>query len=328
MVFSLDREQAALHRRSKLTAGWYLRPAPGLFIIEGADRVQFLQRQSTNDVRSLNPERAVSTVLTSPTARILDVLTLIMDEESIRAATLPGLGQQTYRFLHSRIFFMDKVSLTDVSAHYTQIELAGPLAAGLLIQAGIAAGDELDAVRLTSLNGGEITAIQQESWNGKGYLLLANQPAAAQLVDLLRTSAAVELDEATYQVLRIEAGLPAPGTELSEDYTPLETNLTRLISNTKGCYTGQEVIARQVTYDKITQHLCGLRLERTAAPGSKVQMDGRMVGEVRSSACSPVFGPIALAVLKKPACDPGSKVSVLDAERIIAGQVSPLPFQD
>lgn len=327
MVISLDTEQTALHRRSKETAGWYLRPAPGLLIIEGADRVQFLQRQSTNDVRSLNPEQAVSTVLTSPTARILDVLTLIMEGESIRAVTLPGLGQQTYRFLHSRIFFMDKVNLSDISAQSTQIELAGPLAAGLLTRAGIAAGSELEAVRRNSLNGGEVTAIQQESWNGKGYLLLANQPAAAQLIEMLRTSAAVKLDEDTYQVLRIEAGLPASGTELSEDYTPLETNLARLISNAKGCYTGQEVLARQVTYDKITQHLCGLRLERPAAPGSKVQIDGHTVGEVRSSACSPEFGSIALAVLKKPASNPGSNVSVLDAEQIIAGQVSQLPFQ-
>jgi folate-binding protein YgfZ len=101
--------------------------------------------------------------------------------------------------------------------------------------------------------------------------------------------------------MRVEAGLPAAGAELSEDYTPLEAGLAAAISSTKGCYTGQEVLARQITYDKVTQHLCGLRLTRRAQPGGRVWApDGSPVGRVTSAATSPRFGEIALAVVKRP----------------------------
>ena len=327
MAIPLQAEQLALYRHSLEKAGWYLRPKPGALKIEGADRVQFIQRQSTNDVRKLTPERAIQTVLTSPTARILDVLTLMLDGDAILAATLPGLGNQTYQFLKSRIFFMDKVNLSDASASYAQIELAGPQAAGLLRQAGFAAGEKLDEVRRTALNGGDVFAVRQAGWSEEGYLLLANEPAVAPLVEALQTGGAAKLDETTYQTLRIEAGLPAPGAELSESFTPLEANLELMISSAKGCYTGQEIIARQVTYDKITQRLCGISLEQAAAPGSKVLVDGKNAGEISSYACSPDFGHIALAVLKKPAFEPGKNLLVLDGEQSIHGVVSQLPFR-
>ena len=87
-----------------------------------------------------------------------------------------------------------------------------------------------------------------------------------------RTSALAPED---YETLRVEAGLPAVGHELTEDYTPHETNLAAWISETKGCYTGQEILARQVTYDKITRHLVGLKLDAPAQAAATIPSQGR-----------------------------------------------------
>jgi tRNA-modifying protein YgfZ len=132
----------------------------------------------------------------------------------------------------------------------------------------------------------------------------------------------VELSDAEYEILRLEAGLPAAGHELTEEYTPLETGLEQLVSTSKGCYTGQEVLARQVNYDKVTRHLAGLRLKAEVPAGSSVTSEGKPAGIITSIAISPRLGPIALAVLRRPYHEPGTAVSVGE----IKGTVEALPF--
>src|SRR5690606_39681801 len=111
---------------------------------------------------------------------------------------------------------------------------------------------------------------------------------------------AVPLGEEAYDVLRVEAGLPASGTELTEDFTPLETGLAYTVSTSKGCYTGQEVLARQINYDKVSRQLVGLRLKEPAPAGSAVRAEGRPAGTVTSVVLSPEHGWIALAVVRRP----------------------------
>jgi folate-binding protein YgfZ len=136
------------------------------------------------------------------------------------------------------------------------------------------------------------------------------------------------LEDEDYSILRIEAGLPAAEAELSEDYTPLEAGLQSAISSTKGCYTGQEVVARQLTYDKVTQHLCGLRLEQRTQPGERLwAADGSRAGKITSAASSPLFGEIALAVVKRPFHQPGERLGVGETlETSAQAQVVALPF--
>ena len=90
-------------------------------------------------------------------------------------------------------------------------------------------------------------------------------------------------------VARVEMGAPAYGKELSEDFNPLEANLLEYISFTKGCYVGQEVVARLKTYNKVQRQLVGLRwdFDSRAAPGSKLMLEGKQVGLVTSAAKSP-----------------------------------------
>ena len=117
-----------------------------------------------------------------------------------------------------------------------------------------------------------------------------------------------EGDEA-YQVRRIELGRPEPGAELTGEYSPLEAGLAWACAENKGCYTGQEIIARQITYDKVTRVLVGLVGDAPLSPGASLSADGRDVGTITSTAYSPLLGaPIALAIVKRPHDVPGSEL--------------------
>lgn len=305
---------------------FYPLPEAGCLQISGEDRVAFLQRQTTNDIRKLAADGCTTTVLTSSTARILDVLTLIQQGDSLMALTLPGYGAKTTTFLKSRIFFMDKVSLEDVSADTCQILILGEdaqrSAAPLELESLPAAGKLL----LARLGETEVLVLGEEGYPVPAYRLVAPISSKRILSERLEQAGLVELDAATYQVLRVELGIPGAGAELSEAYTPLEAGLAHTISDNKGCYTGQEVIARQITYDKVTRQLAGLRLEGEGAPGDKVFVEKTPVGEVTSIACSERLGWIALAILKRPHHAPGTLVSVHSTGGEAAAQVRELPF--
>ena len=125
--------------------------------------------------------------------------------------------------------------------------------------------------------------------------------------------------------MRVESGSPGAGHELTEAYTPLEVHLNYAISDKKGCYTGQEVIARQINFDKITRHLVGLTLESTTEEGTSLVSGSTPAGTVTSTVISPRFGPIALAVVKRPFDKPGTILTVEGGDQAKA-RVTALPF--
>ena len=153
-----------------------------------------------------------------------------------------------------------------------------------------------------------------------GYLILGPREAGAALEESLTESGAIRLSEEQAELLRIEAGLP--GTiELTPDYTPYELGLGDWVSETKGCYTGQEVLARQVTYDKITRKLVQLSAESPFAEAKEVLADDKVVGRITSATLSPSFGPLALAVVKRPFNELGSALQARHKQGSINAQV-------
>ncbi len=318
------------YQAARSGAAYYLLPDAGCLRLEGPDRQAFLQRQTSNDVRRLGPGRGVLSVLTSPTARILDVLYLLPEEAAISILTLPGRSPTTTRFLRSRIFFNDHVSLVDASSETVQLDLFGPQAAAALAALGLAAPREVDQV---AGPGGEwgLHAAHLGPFFGLGYRLLAEAAAAPALQVALEQAGAAAVDAATLDVLRVEAGLPAAGAELIDAYTPLEAGLEAAVCGSKGCYTGQEVLARQVTYDKVTQRLCGLRLEALAEPGTRLYTaSGEPAGSLTSPVISPRLGAIGLGVVKRPHHSPGTCLRVGDPQGDPGGRpavVSELPFE-
>jgi folate-binding protein YgfZ len=303
-------------------AVFYRLPDPGYLRIGGADRIAFVQRQTTNDAQTLAPGRALLTVLTSPTARILDVWRLVAEPDgSLGAITLPGRGAATARFLQSHIFFMDKVTVTDASEGFAQVEVFGPEAARVLGQIGLAQAPAPDGITSWDVDGAA-----RAIGTGQGCLLVVPSGQIELLEGRLSAAGAGALGPDAYEVLRVEAGRPGPARELTDEYTPLEANLDAAISDRKGCYTGQEIIARQITYDKITRRLAGLRLDALVTVGSAVQVEGRTVGAITSAVQSPRHGPIALAVIRRPHHAPGTAVTVADAAGTVSGVMVALPF--
>jgi folate-binding protein YgfZ len=122
-------------------------------------------------------------------------------------------------------------------------------------------------------------------------------------------------DASVIDAWRIELGRPAAGAELTGDFTPLEVEMEWACSDNKGCYTGQEIIARQRTYDKVTRSLVGLRAQQPLSPGDALIGEGREVGKITSAAVSPTTGmPIALAVVKRPHNQAGTRLMAGNVE--------------
>lgn len=293
----------------------------------GEDRIAFLQRISSNDVRLL-PGQGTVTVLTSPTARIQAVLAVLAMPTGLLLLAGPGQGPALFNTLRTQIFFNDKVALEGRGGALAQFGLLGPQAAGLLAQVGGAVDDlPLFGWRTLSIAGVDVTVQRAEGLGSAGFTLLTPTPAALAVRTALLRAGAVPIDENAYHVLRVEAGVPAPGSELTEQVNPLEAGLRRFCDDAKGCYTGQEIIARQITYDKVTTQLVGLLLTELAAPEAKVMVGGHQVGWVSSVVHSIALDrPIALAFVRRPHNEPNTQVVVQSGDQSIAATVHALPF--
>jgi aminomethyltransferase len=178
-----------------------------------------------------------------------------------------------------------------------------------------------------TLEGYAITALRLAEPFGLEWRLLASAAARPTLIAALGRGGALPLSHNAYEMVRIERGVPAPGAELTEAYTPLEVGFSAAVSTTKGCYTGQEVIARQLVQDKVTHQMVGLRTSRLATVGEKVLHRGKSVGEITSATETPALGPIALAMVRKPYHEPGTAVRLgQDDDTAITAVVTPIPF--
>jgi folate-binding protein YgfZ len=306
---------------------YYQYKNPGYLKISGPDRLDFLQRQTTNDLSLLSAGKSLATVLTSPAGRILDVLWVIHeDDETYGVLTLPGQGEHTENFLKRRIFFMDKVTLENRSDELLQIDLIGDGTADLLHDLGVNSDPSDNPTTSIKLNESPVKVLMHPHL---GPRLLISSVGVDQILSGFNDLQVQSLSAKEYQILRIEKGIPAAGHELVEDYTPLEINYRWAISDNKGCYTGQEVIARQINYDKVTRHLIGLSLEKIPQENLTLysRENDQPAGKVTSSEKSPRFGPIALAVVKRPFHEPGTELFLRLDDAELPALVNKLPFQ-
>ena len=286
----------------------------------GRDRLDLLHRMSTNELLNLPVGEARPTVLTSPIARIVDQLWVLNRGETVLCLTGPGRATAVRRWLAGYIFYNDKVKFEDASAELCQLGLFGKSAAAVAeaLQAGAAALAENHF-----LDDGALLVWRGRPLAGDGYTVIA--PAARQeaLWQQALAAGAVPASEDVFQMLRLAAGQPA-NPELTEDYIPLEANLWAAVNFHKGCYIGQEIIARMESRGKLARRLVGLQLAALVPPGTDVRAtaDGPVVGAVTSARSVPGLGPVALAYLKTTAAEPGTHVLAGD----VAATVSELPF--
>jgi folate-binding protein YgfZ len=297
-----------------------IRPTSGLIVVSDADRSDFLHRMTTNNINALRPGQSAVTVLTTPTARIAFVFTVVCREEALWLLPSPGEATALARHLRGQIFFMDKVKVRDASADYRQWRVMGAGAATALAQLGFGLDDSPDGSWQEQES---VLAVKQAAYDLPGFVLVAPAERDESVSAALAAAGVQPLADERYAAWRVELGRPAPGHELTGDYNPLEAGLAWACADNKGCYTGQEILARQQTYDKVTKTLVGLRPGAPVAEGSAVSVGGQTVGAVTSTALSPqLAAPVALAILKRPHNTPGTQVNV-DG---VAATVVELPF--
>jgi folate-binding protein YgfZ len=171
-----------------------------------------------------------------------------------------------------------------------------------------------------------------------GYVILVHRDDAESVWNLFlensRARGVLPAGLETFEILRIEAGTPLYPDELNENVNPLEVGNLEAISFNKGCYVGQEVVARLQTYDKVRRRLVGLMAESKLPSGSKVYAGAQSaagneseIGVVTSSVRSPGLGKeIALAYISMQQVSPGSKYSVRAGAKNIEAELSTLPF--
>jgi folate-binding protein YgfZ len=302
-------------------AALQLRPDAGVLVLRDADRVDFLQRMTTNNIAALRVGQSCVTVLTSPTAKIVQVFTVVARTDDL--LLLPGRGEAAAlaRHLRGQIFFMDKVQVADVSAEYTRMRLLGPQALTVLAATGLQKQSVADG-DWQEHNG--LLAVVQRQYDVPGFELLVPQAKAAEMVERLAAVHTTVLEgEDAYQARRVELGRPLPGAELVGEYNPLEAGLAWACAENKGCYTGQEIIARQVTYDKVTRSLVGITGAELPAAGTALSAAGREVGRITSVAFSPALdAPIGLAIVKRPSDAVGAELQAGG----VSLRVTALPF--
>ncbi|NJL01820.1 MAG: folate-binding protein YgfZ [Spirulinaceae cyanobacterium SM2_1_0] len=285
-----------------------------LIAVKGEDRQQFLHNQTTNDIKALQPGESCEAVFVNSTGRTLDLATIYATDDALLVLSSPNPVQNLRDWLDRYLFPMDRVELVDLSTEWVCLSLLGPASGALLAEFGVKVeewGDRQHSqVELTD------TTLRLATGNGlglAGYTLFVPAEQAAAVWALLKQAGAVPLGERVWQQLRVRQGRPAVGHELLTDYNPLEAGLWRSISFTKGCYIGQETIARLNTYKGVKQRLWGVQLSAAAEPGTIIMQAENKIGVLTSAIATPE-GWLGLAYVKTKAAEAGSEIQVGEVE--------------
>ena len=301
----------------------------GRFRVSGKDAATLLHHLTTNDIKHLKPQTCGDAVLVSNKARVLDWLTILRLDDDFLVLTSPNRRDIFAPHARRFILFRQDVQIEDISKSTAMFGIFGPDADKVLSSLCETSSIAVGEVRELHCSGATVMAARTHRLPAGGGFWLWSEDGA-QLQRMVRESGVPLVDAETYNVLRVESGLPATGLELTEDINPWEANLDTSISLNKGCYNGQEIIARLNTYQKIKQRLRGLRLESPLEMGTAAQLfsDGRAAGTVTSSVVSPRFGPIALAYVRGDWQTAGQSLQVRAAENEQAAIVANLPFEN
>ncbi len=289
----------------------------GLLVVGGAEAADYLQGQLTNDVEAIEPgEGAYAALLDrkghmQADMRVLrpgegPALWLLLEPEGLAAATR-----------HLQMYKIGReVEVDDASDERSLLSLVGPRSAEI---AGCAPLPDL-ACEAVTVAGAECLAVG----SAEGIDLVVPAAERDRGRDSLLAAGAVEVSAEAAEILRIEAGRPRFGAEMGTETMPAEAGIVeQAVSFTKGCYIGQETVARLHYKGKPNRHLRGLRLSAPVAPGASLRLGEKEVGTVGSAAVSPALGPVGLAILRREA-EPGATVAV--GEDGVTAEVVALPF--
>jgi folate-binding protein YgfZ len=301
----------------------------------GDDRVKFINGQVTNEVAGLKVGEGCYAALINAKAKMqADLHVYRLDDELILDFE-PGLIDAVTQRLESHII-ADQVELIDAAPHFGLLSLQGPKTADTLEVLGLSLpGEPLAHSKTTFDDLGEVYLMNNGRYGTTGcdlYIPTANLAKAAErLAKAVAEQGGRLVGWQATEIARVEAGIPRFGIDMDGNTLPPEAGLeTRAISYTKGCYIGQEIIARIRTYGRVNRSLVGYELDanlaKTAIPGTKLTDEtGKTVGTLTSVIESPKSGPIALGMAKRGSETPGRQLTAVEPA---TGQatVTKLPF--
>ncbi len=318
--------------RVRRGAGLFRIEARGLLEVRGSDRVRWLNGMLTNDVAAAaaeGPGAGCYALLLTREGRVVADFHVLVREAALWLETAAAALATALARLEKYVI-ADDVVLADRSSGFARLAVEGPSSAGVL-------GELLGETPAPAPDGCVDLVFAETPLvvaafafaGGPGFQLFVPSERGNDVHSaLLAVGAKHGLVAASGEVLeclRIEAGVPRLGRELDESVLPDEARLERAVSTTKGCYTGQEVVARMRSRGRVSHLLVGLRCAGDELPerGAPVEdAEAKRVGEVTSSVRSPRFGSIALAFVRRPCGAPGPRQR--GAGRI--AEVAPLPF--
>jgi tRNA-modifying protein YgfZ len=311
-------ELDAQYRAMREGAGMLDRSGRAKVTVAGGEAAEYLQGQLTNDIESLEPEAGCYALLLDRKGHIqADMRVLRLEAGEIWLDCEPELSERVLK--HLRMYSVGRdLEISDVSGSWAITSLLGP-AAGTI--AGFEGLGPEHAQRFSDRGGLEVLAVA----TADGLDLVTRPEQADSLRSALRAEGAEPVSEEAAEILRVEAGRPRWGHELSEHVMPAEAGVVeRAIDFGKGCYIGQEPVARLHYRGRPNRTLRGLRLSGSAAEGGALRLGDREVGTVGTSCVSPSHGPIALAIVRREA-ETGGTVEV---EGGVTAVVADLPFAE
>ncbi len=304
-------------------APWVVREQKGIIAVTGGEAVQFLNGLVTNDVEKLQDGRSMLAAFPNAKGRMLALATVERNGDRFVLVTEP----ETYPFLLEnlqRFTFAGDFHVEDLTAAENILTIRGAGAA-LTVERVLGTAPVADAVTEIGFNGAQVTTLPV--WRTEGFDIRVPADASDDLEAALINEGAVAADGALAEVLRVESGLPRFGTDMNEETVVPEVGLEDMISYNKGCYIGQEVIARIHFRGKVAKELTGIAFDSVEAafgPGDEiVSSDGKNAGTVTSTVWSPILAKrIALAYVRNAYIDTGTELKVGE----YVGRVVGLPF--
>ena len=258
------------------------RSALGRLWITGADALDLLNRLTTYNLDELPEGIGRSTVVTNANARIIDFIALGAIGDGMYCLTSPGRGQAVIDWLDTYTF-AEEISVVDRTAETFQLTIGGPNAAQVLAVAGASvAGMGLDALENAVIARQHVVVWRMLTGGEDGYEIIGEKPALESTREALVEAGAVPVSDDAWEAYRIANGMPAAEAEFGAFTNPLESGLLGAISDDKGCFTGQEIIARLQTYNKVQRRLMAVAIAGSVKAGDKLQADGGSAGILTS----------------------------------------------
>ncbi len=325
----LAAEHLAGYHAAKNAVAFFIPPV-AVLRARGADRIDLLNRLSTNELKQLQPHQGARTVLTNEKGRIIDVLTVLAGDNDALLMCSANNQSPVIQWL-KKYTIMDDCKISDASAEYFALEIHGPESTGLLSSLAGEVILDLPMSHWQSIDIFEQKAvlIRQPALCEFSFLVLFDAPAKDTVLNACQalSESVPTINSEGLEVLRIEAGSGKFGTELTEKYNPLEAGLLHLINFKKGCYIGQEVIARIDSYNKVKQRLMGFVSADEMFCGSEIFVDDTLVGTLTSVTHSPDFGSIALGFIRGEYAHQYSTVRLKTGDQESRAEIRQLPFE-